>query len=173
MKKRSIFMALIAAMYSATLCAQPVIQPPSPPPELKRYETQLFNLLDRTERAAFDPDLSNAYKSLLQKAPVTDSKLAKKLLSGPAPKGRYIVLERVPYFYYTACQAHWCSTTNLAMLFSPATKQSFGVLYYKCATHYLNISNDSQKSWLDSLNPRQLDQAAQKQLCDEARNSKS
>ena len=173
MKKSLVLNAIIAATISKALCAQPIIEPLAPPAELRKYETQLFNLLDRTEKTSFDPDVSKSFRSLLKKAPVPDAKLEKKLLSGPAPKGRYINVEGSRLFYYTACQAHWCSSTNLAMLFDPASKEAVGVLNYRCDTHYLNLKSDSQKAWFDALNPRQINVEAQKKICSEAKDSKS
>jgi hypothetical protein len=172
MKKGLILNAIITATFSKTLYAQPVIETLTPPAELRKYETQLFNLLDRTEKTSFDPNVRKSFKSLLQKAPVADPKLEKKLLSGPASKGRYVNVEGSRLFYYTACQAHWCSSTNLAMLFNPTTKEAVGVLNYRCDTYYLNIKNDSQKAWFDTLNRRQLSLEAQKKICDEAKDSK-
>ena len=173
MNKLLILNAVIAATFSKTLCAQTVIEPLTPPPELRKYETQLFNLLDRSEKTSFDPDVSKSFKSLLEKAPVADPQLEKKLLTGPAPKGRYVKVEGSRLFYYTACQAHWCSATNLAMLFNPNTKEAVGVLKYRCDTYFLNLKNDLQKTWFDALNPRHINLEIQKKICDEAKDSKS
>lgn len=172
MKKGLILNAIITVTFSTTLYAQPVIEPLTPPEELRKYETQLFNLLDRAEKTSFDPDVSKSFKSLLQKAPVADSKLEKKLLTGPAPKGRYVKVDGSRLFYYTACQAHWCSSTNLAMLFDPRTKEAIGVLNYRCHMHYLNLKTESQKTWFDALNPRQINLETQKKICDDAKGSK-
>ncbi len=171
MKKILILNAIITVTLSTTLYAQPIIEPLTPPIDLRKYETQLFNLLDRTEKTSFDPDVNKAFKSLLKKAPVVDPKLEKKLLSGPASKGRYVNIEGSRYFYYTACQAHWCSATNLAMLFNPSTKEAVGVLNYKCDTYYLNFKDDAQKIWFDTLNPRQINLETQKKICNEAKDS--
>lgn len=173
MKRSFILNAIIAATISKTLWAQPAIEPLESPVELRKYETQLFNLLNREEKTSFDPDVSKSFRLLLQKAPVHDAKLEKKLLSGPAPKGRYLKVEGARLFYYTACQAHWCSSTNLAMLFDPSTKEAMGVLNYRCDTHYLNLKNNSQKAWFDALNPRQINREVQKKICSEAKDIKS
>lgn len=172
MKKFLILNAIITLTLSKTLYAQPVIEALKPPPELRKYETQLFNLLDQSEKTSFDPDVSKSFTSLLQNAPIADSKLKKKLLTGPSSKGRYVNVEGLKLFYYTACQAHWCSSTNLAMLFNPSTKEAIGVLNYRCDTHYLNLKTDTQKTWFDALNQRQINFEAQKKICDEAREIK-
>lgn len=173
MNRSLILNAIIATTFITTLYAQPVVEPLTAPPELRKYETQLFNLLDRTEKTSFDPDVSKSFKALLQKAPVADPNLEKKLLTGPAPKGRYVKVEGSRLFYYTACQAHWCSATNLAMLFNPTSKEAIGVLNYRCDTHFLNFNNDLQKTWFDALNPRRINLETQKKICDDAKDSKS
>ena len=173
MKRSLILNSILAATLSKTSYGQPVIEPLAPPAELRKYETQLFNLLDRTEKTTFVVYARKSFKLLLQKAPVSDPKLEKKLLSGPAPKGRYIKINGSRLFYYTACQAHWCSSTNLAMLFDPNTKEAVGLLNYRCDTHYLNLKNEYQKIWFEALDPRQINLETQKKICSEAKDSKS
>lgn len=129
------------------------------PTALKRYETQIFNLFDkssvdsRTREPYYDGDFVKQFKAALKPYLKLDPKLEKKLFSGPAPDGAYIEIDGTRYIFYAICQAHACNTTSLAVLYQPDIKRLAGRLQYKCDQYPLNSPQPAEASAIEALSP--------------------
>lgn len=129
------------------------------PSDLERYETPIFNLFDkdavdsRTGERQYDIDFVRQFKTVIKPYLNLDSKLERKLFSGPAPEGSYIEIRGIRYLFYTICQAHACNTTNIAILYQPTTKKISGRLQYKCGVFPLNSPQPNEAAAIEALSP--------------------
>lgn len=154
-------------------------QLPPFPDELKHYKTQVFNLLDKsamdpnTKRPLYDATFVRQFETALKPYLKLDRQLEKKLLSGPAPEGKYIEINGKHYLFYKICQAHACNTTNIAVLYQYDTKKIVGRLQYKCDIHLLNEPTSSEINAVNDLAPiDQTDKFYQTACAEEKRESK-
>lgn len=129
------------------------------PDELKHYKTQVFNLFDKsavdrdTKRPLYDAMFVQQFEAALKPYLKLDRMLEKKLLSGPAPAGKYIEINGKHYLFYTICQAHACNTTNIAVLYQHDTKKIVGRLQYKCDIYFINEPASSEVNAVNDLSP--------------------
>lgn len=136
-----------------------VFQPRPFPTELKRYETQIFNLFDqssvdsRTHERHYDAEFVKQFNAALKPYLKLDPKLERKLFSGPGAEGAYIEIDGTCYLFYTICQAHACNTTNLAILYQPDAKKLTGRLQYKCDLYPLNSPQPVEVTAIEALSP--------------------
>lgn len=149
-----------ACMHAAAINKATGSYQPLPfPTELKRYETQLFNLFDkssvdsRTHERHYDAEFVKQFKAALEPYLKLDSKLERKLFSGPGTEGAYIEIDGTRYLFYTICQAHACNTTNLAILYQPDIKKFTGRLQYKCHLYPLNSPQPVEVTAIEALSP--------------------
>jgi len=84
--------------------------------------------------------------------------LRTRLLSGPSGPGELVVLQGEPWWFYTACQAHDCPGTALAMLYSPEQSKMVGRLTARCRVWWLGEPTAAQRERIEQLRP--LDDAA-------------
>lgn len=149
------------------------------PNELKHYKTQVFNLFDKsgmdrnTKRSLYDAAFVRQFEAALKPYLKLDRMLEKKLLSGPAPEGKYVEINGKHYLFYTICLAHACNTTNIAMLYQHDTKKLVGRLQYKCDIHLLNEPTSSEINAVNNLSPiDQTDEFYQTACAEEKRERK-
>lgn len=135
------------------------------PENLKRYDTQLFRLVDptysidpSTKHAYYDRFLASQFKTIIAKHTHLDANLRKKLLSGPASRAQYIEVKSTKYIFYTLCQAHWCNVTNVSVLFQPDQQRIVGRLLYACESHGLGEATKDEIQVINQLNPMQFDE---------------
>lgn len=120
-----------------------------------------------------DPKVLAAFDALMKGTQAADSadkdipSLRERLLSGPSGPGELLVLQGEPWWFYTACQAHDCPGTALAMLYSPDQSKMVGRLTARCRVWWLGEPTAEQREQIEQLRP--LDDAALKEgsaLCE-------
>lgn len=110
-----------------------------------------------------DPKVLAAFDALMnstQDAESTDKgipSLRERLLSGPSGPGALKVLQGEPWWFYTACQAHDCPGTALAMLYSPTQAKMVGRLTARCKVWWLGEPDAGQRALIERERP--LDEA--------------
>ncbi|MHC1654665.1 hypothetical protein ACODUL_15445 [Stenotrophomonas maltophilia] len=110
-----------------------------------------------------DPKVLAAFDALMkgtQDAESTDRDippLRERLLSGPSGPGALKVLQGEPWWFYTACQAHDCPGTALAMLYSPTQAKMVGRLTARCKVWWLGEPDAEQRALIERERP--LDEA--------------
>ena len=110
-----------------------------------------------------DPKVLAAFDALMkgtQAAESTDKdipSLRERLLSGPSGPGELLVLQGEPWWFYTACQAHDCPGTALAMLYSPTQAKMVGRLTARCRVWWLGEPDAEQRALIERERP--LDEA--------------
>ncbi|WP_286070559.1 Ivy family c-type lysozyme inhibitor [Stenotrophomonas sp. 57] len=108
-----------------------------------------------------DPKVLTAFEALMkgtQDAESTDKEipsLRKRLLSGPSGPGELVVLQGEPWWFYTACQAHDCPGTALAMLYSPTQAKMVGRLTARCRVWWLGEPTAEQRAQIEQRQPLQ------------------
>nr|WP_313208562.1 Ivy family c-type lysozyme inhibitor [Stenotrophomonas geniculata] len=108
-----------------------------------------------------DPKVLAAFDALMkgtQDAESTDKdipSLRKRLLSGPSGPGELLVLQGEPWWFYTACQAHDCPGTALAMLYSPDQSKLVGRLTARCRVWWLGEPTAEQRAQIEQRQPLQ------------------
>lgn len=118
--------------------------------------TYLFTLVDEHALTVdgcgrFDPQLAAAFDALLSEAPHSDgARLRERLLSGPADAGEPVSIAGTTAWLYTACQAHRCDSTRLALLYVPATSTMVGKLLLDGRVHWLGAPDDALREVLDA-----------------------
>jgi len=111
-----------------------------------------------------DPKVLAAFNALMQNTAAAEASdkdipsLRKRLLSGPSGPGELVVLQGEPWWFYTACQAHDCPGTALAMLYSPEQSKMVGRLTARCRVWWLGEPSAEQREQIAQLRP--LDDAA-------------
>jgi len=106
-----------------------------------------------------DAKLLAAFDALMKQAAAVESPdpdvppLRERLLSGPSAPGRPLQLQGETWWYYSACQAHQCNTTALAMLYSPARSKMVGRLIAKCDVWWLGEPDAAQQALIEATNP--------------------
>jgi hypothetical protein len=127
------------------------------------YATELFNLL-RNQKDIVDnknyykKDFESQFNALLMQAKATHTRadtnaMKKRLLSGPAAKGR-VVNDRASqkkYFYFDACQAHDCGETNLGLLFEPRSRRMLAKLTIRGTVEFLGAYSDTERALLNYM----------------------
>lgn len=120
-----------------------------------------------------DPTVLAAFDALMKGTQAAESadkdipSLRERLLSGPSGPGELLVLQGEPWWFYTACQAHDCPGTALAMLYSPDQSKMVGRLTARCRVWWLGEPTAEQREQIEQLRP--LDDAALKEdsaLCE-------
>lgn len=120
-----------------------------------------------------DPKVLAAFDALMKGTQAAESadkdipSLRERLLSGPSGPGELLVLQGEPWWFYTACQAHDCPGTALAMLYSPDQSKMVGRLTARCRVWWLGEPTAEQREQIEQLRP--LDDAALKEdsaLCE-------
>nr|WP_239684198.1 Ivy family c-type lysozyme inhibitor [Stenotrophomonas maltophilia] len=120
-----------------------------------------------------DPKVPAAFDALMKGTQAAESadkdipSLRERLLSGPSGPGELLVLQGEPWWFYTACQAHDCPGTALAMLYSPDQSKMVGRLTARCRVWWLGEPTAEQREQIEQLRP--LDDAALKEdsaLCE-------
>ncbi|HEL3781419.1 TPA: hypothetical protein UOA91_000894 [Stenotrophomonas maltophilia] len=120
-----------------------------------------------------DPKVLAAFDALMKGTQAAESadkdipSLRERLLSGPSGPGELLVLQGEPWWFYTACQAHDCPGTALAMLYSPDQSKMVGRLTARCRVWWLGEPTAEQRKQIEQLRP--LDDAALKEdsaLCE-------
>jgi len=81
--------------------------------------------------------------------------LRQRLLSGPSGPGELLVLQGEPWWFYTACQAHDCPGTALAMLYSPTQAKMVGRLTARCRVWWLGEPTAEQRVQIEQRQPLQ------------------
>lgn len=134
------------------------------PESLKRYEIEIFRLVDASHSidpnnkiSYYDPHLSQQFDSITKSFSNLDKRLKQKLLSGPAPRGKYLESGDNRYILYSACQAHWCNVTNVYMLYQPEKQRMVGRLLYACEAHEFGGPNNSEMEVINQIAPLNLD----------------
>ena len=84
--------------------------------------------------------------------------LRERLLSGPSAPGTPLQLQDQTWWYYSACQAHQCSSTALDMLYAPTQAKMVGRLVAECKVGWLAAPNAAQRALIEATKP--LDAAA-------------
>lgn len=116
---------------------------------------------------AKDPKVLAAFNALMKNTAAAESadkdipSLRERLLSGPSGPGELRVLQGEPWWFYTACQAHDCPGTALAMLYSPTQSKMVGRLTARCKVWWLGEPNDEQRALIERERP--LDEAMLKE----------
>ncbi len=114
-----------------------------------------------------DPKVLAAFDALMKGTQAAESadkdipSLRERLLSGPSGLGELLVLQGEPWWFYTACQAHDCPGTALAMLYSPDQSKMVGRLTARCRVWWLGEPTAEQREQIEQLRP--LDDAALKE----------
>ncbi|HEL2978817.1 TPA: hypothetical protein UMB92_001662 [Stenotrophomonas maltophilia] len=110
-----------------------------------------------------DPKVLAAFDALMkgtQDAESSDTQippLRKRLLSGPSAPGQPMQLQGETWWFYTACQAHDCPGTALAMLYSPTQTKMVGRLTARCKVWWLGEPSAEQRALIERERP--LDEA--------------
>lgn len=135
------------------------------PNELKHYETEIFRLVDnahsvdpRTKKDYYDPRFAIQFDKTVKSFSSLDKRLKKKLLSGPAPQGRYIAIGNSRYLLYSTCQAHWCNVTNIYILYQPEKARMIGRLMYACGVHKFGDITNRELRVIDQISPIRVDE---------------
>ncbi|HDS1038922.1 TPA: hypothetical protein QDZ42_001938 [Stenotrophomonas maltophilia] len=111
-----------------------------------------------------DAKVLAAFNALMQNTAAAEASdkdipsLRKRLLSGPSGPGQLVPLQGEPWWFYTACQAHDCPGTALAMLYSPDQAKMVGRLTARCRVWWLGEPTVEQREQIAQLQP--LDDAA-------------
>jgi hypothetical protein len=111
-----------------------------------------------------DPEVLAAFDALMKEAAPTESvdrevpPLRERLLSGPSAPGRPLHVQDQTWWYYSACQAHQCSTTALDMLYAPAQSKMVGRLVTDCKVRWLGDPSEAQRALIETTHP--LDEAS-------------
>lgn len=123
------------------------------PSDLQYLNKPLYDLIDSGNFP--DTIITQEVKRLLKATQAKDKLILKKLMSGPEPKGKYIVTpDKNKYVYFEACQVHECNTTTMALLYDVQHKKAVGLLRLVCEETWLGMEgNDSRKSLLKELLP--------------------
>lgn len=106
-----------------------------------------------------DPKVLAAFNALMKNTAAAESpdktipSLRERLLSGPSGPGELMVLQGEPWWLYTACQAHQCPTTALAMLYSPTQSKMVGRLTARCKVWWLGEPNAEQRALIERERP--------------------
>lgn len=106
-----------------------------------------------------DPKVLAAFNALMKNTAAAESpdksipSLRERLLSGPSGPGELMVLQGEPWWLYTACQAHQCPTTALAMLYSPTQSKMVGRLTARCKVWWLGEPTAEQRALIDRERP--------------------
>lgn len=152
---------------------EPESEPPPPNSELTCADNPLAthfftlvggNTVDDCGRK--DPKVLAAFDALMKNTAAAESpdkdipSLRARLLSGPSAPGQPHQLQGETWWFYTACQAHQCSTTALAMLYSPTQSKMVGRLVARCRVWWLGEPSDEQRALIEQSQP--LDEASLK-----------
>ncbi|HGM7310442.1 TPA: Ivy family c-type lysozyme inhibitor [Stenotrophomonas maltophilia] len=106
-----------------------------------------------------DPKVLAAFNALMKNTAAAESadkeipSLRERLLSGPSGPGELMVLQGEPWWFYTACQAHDCPGTALAMLYSPDQSKMVGRLTARCRIWWLGEPSDEQRALIEREQP--------------------
>lgn len=106
-----------------------------------------------------DPKVLAAFDTLMKGTQAAESSdgeippLRTRLLSGPSSPGQPLQMQDGVWWFYTACQAHQCPTTALAMLYSPTQGRMVGRLTARCKVWWLGEPNAAQRSLIDTTRP--------------------
>ncbi|AWH31530.1 MULTISPECIES: Ivy family c-type lysozyme inhibitor [Stenotrophomonas] len=106
-----------------------------------------------------DARLLAAFDALMQDTADAESSepgiapLRERLLSGPSAPGQPVQLQDGAWWFYTACQAHQCPGTALAVLYSPEQGRMVGRLAARCKVRWLGGPNDEQRQRIAHLRP--------------------
>lgn len=106
-----------------------------------------------------DPKVLAAFDALMKNTAAAESpdkdipSLHERLLSGPSGPGELMVLQGEPWWFYTACQAHQCPTTALAMLYSPTQSKMVGRLTARCKVWWLGEPTAEQRALIEHERP--------------------
>ncbi|MBN5160399.1 MULTISPECIES: Ivy family c-type lysozyme inhibitor [unclassified Stenotrophomonas] len=106
-----------------------------------------------------DPKVLAAFNALMKNTAAAESadkeipSLRERLLSGPSAPGELVVLQGEPWWFYTACQAHDCPGTALAMLYSPDQSKMVGRLTARCRIWWLGEPSDEQRALIEREQP--------------------
>ncbi|QGM03528.1 Ivy family c-type lysozyme inhibitor [Stenotrophomonas maltophilia] len=106
-----------------------------------------------------DPKVLAAFNALMKNTAAAESadkeipSLRERLLSGPSGPGELVVLQGEPWWFYTACQAHDCPGTALAMLYSPDQSKMVGRLTARCRVWWLGEPSDEQRALIEREQP--------------------
>lgn len=108
-----------------------------------------------------DPTVLAAFNTLMKGTAAAESAdkeippLRQRLLSGPSGPGERVVLQGEPWWFYTACQAHDCPGTALAMLYSPTEARMVGRLTARCRVWWLGEPTAEQRAQIEQRQPLQ------------------
>jgi hypothetical protein len=111
-----------------------------------------------------DPRVLAAFDALMKDAAPAESAdpavppLRERLLSGPSAPGRPLQVQDQTWWYYSACQAHQCSTTALDMLYAPTQAKLVGRLVTDCKVRWLGDPSGAQRALIETTHP--LDEAS-------------
>lgn len=111
-----------------------------------------------------DPQLLAAFDALMKEAAPAESSdadlppLRERLLSGPSAPGKPLQLQDQTWWYYSACQAHQCSSTALDMLYAPTQATLVGRLVAECKVWWLGAPSAAQRALIEATHP--IDAAA-------------
>ncbi|QKW55201.1 hypothetical protein [Stenotrophomonas sp. NA06056] len=106
-----------------------------------------------------DPKVLAAFNAVMKNTAAAESpdkdipSLRERLLSGPSGPGELMVLQGEPWWFYTACQAHQCPTTALAMLYSPTQSKMVGRLTARCKVWWLGEPTAEQRALIEHERP--------------------
>ncbi|EKT4089851.1 hypothetical protein QEG26_003835 [Stenotrophomonas maltophilia] len=106
-----------------------------------------------------DPKVLATFNALMKNTAAAESadkeipSLRERLLSGPSGPGELVVLQGEPWWFYTACQAHDCPGTALAMLYSPDQSKMVGRLTARCRIWWLGEPSDEQRALIEREQP--------------------
>lgn len=106
-----------------------------------------------------DPKVLAAFDALMKGTQDAESAdkdippLRERLLSGPSGPGELTVLQGEPWWFYTACQAHDCPGTALAMLYSPTQTKMVGRLTARCKVWWLGEPDAEQRALIERERP--------------------
>jgi hypothetical protein len=121
--------------------------------DLQYLNKPLYELMDSGKSP--DATISHEVMRLLKPIQAKDRFIYKKIMSGPEPKGKYIVTQdKNQYVYFEACQAHQCNTLTMGLLYDVQLKSAVGLLRAVCDEKWLGMEeNDSKKYILKKLLP--------------------
>lgn len=108
-----------------------------------------------------DPKVLAAFNTLMKGTAAAESSdkeipsLRQRLLSGPSGPGERALLQGEPWWFYTACQAHDCPGTALAMLYSPTEAKMVGRLTARCRVWWLGEPTAEQRAQIEQRQPLQ------------------
>ncbi|WP_411849463.1 hypothetical protein ACLB90_10595 [Stenotrophomonas sp. LGBM10] len=111
-----------------------------------------------------DPKVLAAFDALMKEAAPAEStdpdvpSLRERLLSGPSAPGKPLQVQEQTWWYYSACQAHQCSTTALDMLYAPTQAKMVGRLVTDCKVRWLGNPSEAQRALIETTHP--LDEAS-------------